>query len=127
VTLGGGREAAQPEFRSVGRAHFGRAVAAMIDPYAQVRAHFEQVAGVTVNSGRGAQGLKVGKKMIAMFSKGDLLLKLPPSRVEELVAAGRGLPYDPGTGKVLANYVVIPASKKRSWIALCQEAAAAAG
>ncbi|MDH3206644.1 MAG: hypothetical protein OEO79_08530 [Gemmatimonadota bacterium] len=99
----------------------------MTDPYAQVKAHFGKVAGVTVNSGRGAQGLKVGKKMVAMFSKGDLLLKLPPQRVDELVTSGRGLPYDPGNGKVLANYVLIPASKRRSWVKLCEEAAAAAG
>ena len=34
----------------------------MTDPYASVKAHFEDVEGVTVNAGRGAQGLKVGKK-----------------------------------------------------------------
>jgi len=100
---------------------------AMTDPYASVKTHFEKVAGVTVNAGRGAQGLKVGKKMFAMFSKGDLLLKLPPERVEALIAAGRGLPYDPGTGKVMKNRLLIPAAKKRSWIKLCEEAAAAAG
>ena len=99
----------------------------MTDPYASVKAHFEKVAGVTVNAGRGAQGLKVGKRMFAMFSKGDLLLTLPTERVEALIAAGRGLPYDPGTGKVMKNYVLIPAAKKRSWIKLCEEAAAAAG
>lgn len=99
----------------------------MSDPYASVKAHFEKVAGVTVNAGRGAQGLKVGKKMFAMFSKGDLLLKMPPERVEALIAAGRGLPYDPGTGNAMKNYVLIPAGKKRSWIKLCEEAAAAAG
>ena len=98
----------------------------MTDPYASVKAHFEKVAGVTVNAGRGAQGLKVGKKMFAMFSKGDLLLKLPPKRVEELIAAGRGLPYDPGTGTKMKNYVLIPQAKKRSWIKLCEEAAKAA-
>ena len=98
----------------------------MTDPYAAVKAHFAQVAGVTVNAGRGAQGLKVGAKMFAMFSKGDLLLKLPPDRVTALIDAGRGLPYDPGTGKVMKNYVLIPVAKKRSWINLCEEAAAAA-
>ena len=98
----------------------------MPDPYAAVKAHFADVDGVTVNAGRGAQGLKVGSKMIAMFGKGDLLLKLPPERVQAHIAAGRGLPYDPGTGKVLKNYLVVPAAKKRSWIRLCEEAAAAA-
>ena len=99
----------------------------MTDPYASVKAHFEKVASVTVNAGRGAQGLKVGKKMFAMFFKGDLLLTLPPERVQALIAAGRGLPYDPGTGKVMKNRLLIPATKKRSWIKLCEEAAAAAG
>jgi hypothetical protein len=28
----------------------------MTDPYAAVKAHFDKVAGVTVNAGRGAQG-----------------------------------------------------------------------
>ena len=95
----------------------------MTDVYASVKAHFQDVPGVTVNSGRGAQGLKVGNKMFAMFLKGDLLLKLPPDRVETLISSGRGLPYDPGTGKVMKNYVLIPAARKRSWIKLCEEAA----
>lgn len=99
----------------------------MIDPYASVKEHFAKVAGVTVNAGRGAQGLKVGKKMFAMFSKGDLLLKLPPERVEALIASGRGETYDPGTGTVMKNFVLIPAAKKHSWIKLCEEAREAAG
>lgn len=95
----------------------------MDDPYASVKAHFEKVAGVTVNTGRGAQGLKVGKKMIAMFSKGDILLKLKPERVDALIADGRGLPYDPGTGKVMKNMVLIPVAQQLLWIELCEEAA----
>lgn len=99
----------------------------MVDPYEAVKAHFRGVAGVTVSEGRGAQGLKAGKKMFAMFYKGDLLLTLPPERVKALVAAGHGFPFDPGTGKVMANRVLVPAAKKRSWIRLCEEAADAAG
>jgi hypothetical protein len=92
------------------------------DPYAKLREHFERVEGVTVNVGRGAQGMKVGSKMFAMFYKGDLVLTLPPPRVEELIAAGRALAFDPGTGKPMKNRVLIPASKKRSWVKLCEEA-----
>jgi hypothetical protein len=54
------------------------------------------------------------------------LLTMPPERVEALIASGLGLSYDPGTGKVMKNRVLIPAAKKRSWIKLCEEAAAAA-
>ena len=31
----------------------------MDDPYAEVKKHFKAVAGVTVNEGRGAQGIKL--------------------------------------------------------------------
>ena len=97
----------------------------MPDPYATLKEHFAGVEGVTVNAGRGAQGMKVGDKMFAMFYKGDLLLSLPPARVEELIAAGQGVPHDPGTGRVMKNRVLIPAANKRSWIDLCEEAVAA--
>ena len=49
----------------------------MPDPYVELKEHFADVDGVVVNAGRGAQGMKVGKKMFAMFYKGDLLLTLP--------------------------------------------------
>ncbi|MDD9947024.1 MAG: DUF1801 domain-containing protein [Myxococcales bacterium] len=99
----------------------------MPDSYASLRAHFENVAGVSVSAGRGAQGLKVGKKMFAMFYKGDLLLTLPSTRVAALIDSGRGLPFDPGTGTVMKNRVLIPAGRRRSWVKLCEEAAGVAG
>ncbi len=95
----------------------------MSDPYAELRAHFAQVDGVEVTSGRGAQGIKVGRKMFAMFHKGQLLVKLPPKRVQEVIASGQGLPHDPGTGKPMKNRVLIPDSNKGLWIAFCEESA----
>ena len=51
---------------------------------------------VVVNSGKGAQGIKHNKKMFIMFNKGDLLIKLSPERVKELILSGDGISYDPG-------------------------------
>lgn len=93
----------------------------MSNPYAELRAHFNQVDGVEVTSGRGAQGIKLGGKMFAMFHKGQLLLKLDPKRVAEVIASGDGLPHDPGTGKAMKNRVLIPDTKKELWIAYCEE------
>jgi len=93
----------------------------MGDPYAEVRAHFDQVAGVEVTSGRGAQGIKRGKKMFVMFHKGQLLVQLSPKRVLEVIASGDGLPHDPGTGKPMKNRVLIPDANKSLWIAYCEE------
>ncbi|MBT7788255.1 MAG: hypothetical protein HN757_05185 [Calditrichaeota bacterium] len=96
----------------------------MSDPYAEIKEHFSGVEEVIVNSGRGAQGMKVSTKMFAMFYKGDLVLNMPPDRVAELIAAGEGLPFDPGTGKFMKNRILIPAKMKNSWITLSEESAA---
>jgi len=42
------------------------------DVYKELKEHFENDDRVIVNSGKGAQGIKVGKKMIIMFYKGDI-------------------------------------------------------
>ena len=51
----------------------------MAEIYDEVKSHFRNMDGVTVNEGRGAQGIKVSvkgkEKMIIMFSKGDLLVQ----------------------------------------------------
>lgn len=93
----------------------------MIDPFTEVKDHFAAVPGVTVNAGKGAQGMKVGSKMFVMFYKGDLVVQLPPVRVTELVDAGKVLPFDPGTGKPMNDRVLIPAANSDSWISWCEE------
>lgn len=93
----------------------------MDDPYAEVKDHFSNVEGVTVNSGKGSQGLKFGTKMYVMFYKGQLLVKLPPERVSELIASGQGLPHDPGTGTPMKDRVLIPEAQRYTWIEYCEE------
>jgi hypothetical protein len=95
-----------------------------MDPYQSIKDHFSQDSRVTVNSGKGAQGIKVpvkGKdKMVIMFSKGDLLIQLSPDQVTQYISEGRGLPYDPGTGKAMKDRLLITASKNDSWIKLAE-------
>ena len=93
----------------------------MKDAYDKIKRHFTSIDDVIVNSGKGAQGIKYGKKMFAMFNKGDLLIQLSPTRVTELIQSGEAEPYDPGTGKAMKDRVLIPVSKQASWIPLCEE------
>jgi hypothetical protein len=97
-----------------------------MDVYQSLKKHFADDTRVTVNSGKGAQGIKVKvknkDKMIIMFSKGDLLLQMPPATIEELVTKDRGLPYEVSPGRVMKDRIVIPASKKRSWKSLFERA-----
>jgi hypothetical protein len=99
----------------------------MDDAYEEIRDHFAGVEGVTVNSGRGSQGIKVGAKMLVMFYKGDLLAQLPPERVRQLIDSAEGLPFDPGTGKVMSDRILIPVSMKDSWIRIAEESVGRAG
>ena len=97
-----------------------------MDVYQTLKNHFADDPRVTVNAGKGAQGIKVKvknkNKMIIMFSKGDLLLQMPPATIEELVGKDKGLLYEVSPGRVMKDRIVIPASKKRSWKSLCERA-----
>ena len=93
----------------------------MEDKYSFLKQHFNSIDKVSVNEGKGAQGIKYRNKMFAMFYKGDLTLQLPPERVLEIINNGVGLPHDPGTGKPMKNRVLIPFAKKQHWVALTEE------
>ncbi|MHA1942582.1 MAG: hypothetical protein ACXAB2_10225 [Candidatus Hodarchaeales archaeon] len=68
------------------------------------------------------QSLKRNKKMFVMLSKGNYVVKLSEKRVKELIASGEGLPYDPGTGKYMKEWVIIPLTSEEKWMAYAQEA-----
>ena len=68
------------------------------------------------------ESLKTRKKMFAMFSKGNYVVKLPKERVEELIISGDGLPYDPGNGKIMKEWVIIPEEFANKWIEYASEA-----
>lgn len=60
-------------------------------------------------------------KVFAMFVKGALVLKLPAARVSELAGSGQGRPYDPGSGKIMREWVSIPPAREQHWVALAKE------
>jgi len=82
-----------------------------MDVYAAVKRHFQQMDDVVVNSGKGAQGIKYKGKMFVMFFKGDLMVKLDPDRVVELVRTGPGVSYPHA-----ADRVIIPVAEQEQWI-----------
>lgn len=76
-----------------------------------------------VTSGRmfAAMGLKVHGKIFAMHVKGALVVKLPRERVDAIVRAKRGEPFDPGHGRLMKEWVSM-AGHEASWLALAREA-----
>lgn len=89
--------------------------------YKELLNHFKDHLDVDLPGEKGAQGLKYKGKMFAMFYKGDLSVKLPEKRVQQIIQSGKGDPHDPGTGKPMKDRVLIRVSKKRTWISFCEE------
>ena len=56
--------------------------------------------------GFGSDALAIGGKIFAMVTGGALVLKLPRQRVEELVADGRGAPFQLGK-RVMKEWVAL--------------------
>lgn len=52
-------------------------------------------------------GLKTGGKFFAFAAKGELIVKLPAARVNELIANGEGQPCSPGNGRPMREWVCL--------------------
>ena len=87
--------------------------------------------GVTGGTGFGTnEGLRVSGKVFAMLVRGELVVKLPKDRVDELVDAGAARRFDAGAarrfdagkGRPMKEWASVPASASRRWKALVEEA-----
>jgi hypothetical protein len=87
-----------------------------------------KLGGVTGGTGFGrSEGLRIENRIYAMLVNGELVVKLPKARVDELVGAGVGLRFEPGTGRVMKEWLSVPPSSSRRWKALVHEAKAFVG
>jgi hypothetical protein len=62
-----------------------------------------------------------------LSSDGSLVVKLPRQRVDALVAAGEGRPFEPGPGRVMKEWLELGVASRQDWAALAQEAMAFVG
>jgi hypothetical protein len=93
--------------------------------FARLVARFEDDPAVTLPSAGakfGASALKFDGKIFAMLSQGQLVVKLPKQRVEELVASRTGAHLDPGHGRVMTEWLTIGPRDRRTWEKLADEA-----
>ncbi len=82
------------------------------------------MAGGRVTQARmfGATGLQQNGKYFAMIYRGALVARLPAGRVAALIKAGKGTPFDPGHGRVMKEWISIPAANSRHWGKIAEEA-----
>lgn len=92
------------------------------DLAAELKAADPRVVEGTIMNGR---CLRVGKEFLALvdYNGSGLVVKLPETRVAELIAQGKGRPFAPA-GKVFREWVAVPKADRRLWRALLAEGAA---
>jgi hypothetical protein len=80
--------------------------------------------GVSAGTGFGKNpGLRIQGKIYAMVVRGELVVKLPRERVEQLLASGTAKPFGAGkTDRVMKEWASVPASGSRRWEGLVNEA-----
>lgn len=76
--------------------------------------------GATGGFGRGA--LRADGRIFAMFVRGQLVLKLPKERVDELVGGGHGVRFDANKGTPMKEWLALAADSPQPWPALAKEA-----
>jgi hypothetical protein len=76
----------------------------------------------------GSHALKVNGSIFAMLVRGQLVVKLPRTRVDTLIAAGAGQRYDPRRdGRHMKEWLALAPASDLDWLALAQEALAFVG
>jgi TfoX/Sxy family transcriptional regulator of competence genes len=93
--------------------------------YADLVAKFADRRDVTsvFGKGFGSTGqLKVGGHIFAMLVRGELVVKLPRERVDELVKSGDGRFFDAGKGKPMREWLALSPTSKKHWLALAKQA-----
>jgi hypothetical protein len=86
---------------------------------------FTGMDGVTPpagGSGFGRGALRYHRKIFAMFVRGELVVKLPRARVDELVAGGHGERFDANKGAPMKEWFSLDAGSALPWTPLVREA-----
>jgi TfoX N-terminal domain len=90
--------------------------------FEQLRAAFADRHHVSVpdKRGFGNGALCVNDRIFAMVSRDRLVVKLPARRVQDLIAAGQGEPFDAGKSRPMKEWLVL--GPDAGWLALGHEA-----
>jgi len=73
-------------------------------------------------SGFGRGSLKYQGKIFAMLVRGQLVVKLPGTRVAELITAGEGAAFDANKGAPMREWLSVDPRSGLDWLSLATEA-----
>ena len=95
------------------------------EQYEDLVDEFMGVDGVTPpsgGSGFGRGALRYRRKIFAMFVRGQLVVKLPAPRVDELVTGGHGERFDANKGTPMREWFSLDSGSALPWLPLAREA-----
>jgi hypothetical protein len=93
-----------------------------VELFHAVAAHHGEAWAPSGSPKFGANALRVsGKIYAALTRKHHLLLKLPPVRVKELLAAKRATRFESG-GRVMNGWITLACDDEAEWVTLSDEA-----
>jgi hypothetical protein len=91
--------------------------------FAAAVAPFDPDPRVSAGTGfGGAPGRRVDGRIFAMLVRDALIVKLPATRVQELVEDGTATSFDAGKGRPMREWASIPPDAPGDWPALVAEA-----
>jgi hypothetical protein len=90
----------------------------LVDEFAGV----DGVTPPTGGSGFGRGALRYRRKIFAMYVRGQLVVKLPAARVDELVADGQGERFDANKGTPMKEWFSLDPASAAPWPPLAREA-----
>ncbi len=94
------------------------------DAYARIVEDLDGEPGVATGRMFRSVGLHHETRYFALLNDGRLVLKLPADRVAEMVAAGEGEHFEPGTGRKLREWITLADAGVDGWPGLADEALA---
>jgi hypothetical protein len=91
--------------------------------FAELAGPYLAMGDVTAGTGFGRNpGLRRDGHIFAMLVRGSLVVKLPREVASEMVASGRGVPFDPGHGRLMREWVEVSVERVDEWPPLVRDA-----
>lgn len=81
----------------------------------------------TGGRGFGSSAIKVDGSVFAMLTHDQLVVKLPPARVTELIEGGIGSPFTAGKPVPMRQWLSVATDERTTWLTLAREALAFVG